>query len=266
MPTIALKQGPAQYREWGSGSQVILMLHGWPADSSHYSELAPKLAQAGWRVIVPDFPGWGETPQPTEAWSVNDYMKWVQSLVEALKLPPFLLFGHSFGGRVAIKYVLAYPYQVRALTLCAAAGLKPDAYTVKRRALRLAARTGKAVFTIPGLRIFSGFMRRALYHLAGSNDYLKAEGVMKQTIVKVLEEDLSPLIPEIKHPTLLLWGSEDGATPLSDGQEMAKRIPRSTLRVFPGLRHNLPKLAPNEVAQAIIEFDRSEAVQAISEA
>lgn len=110
---------PAHYREWGSGSNVILMLHGWPADSTHYSEVAPKLAQAGWRVIVPDMPGWGETSEPPQAWNVNDYMRWVQSFVESLRLPPFLLFGHSFGGRVAIKYVISHPYQVRAIVLSA---------------------------------------------------------------------------------------------------------------------------------------------------
>ncbi len=264
MPKISVQGREAAYREWGSGSQVILMLHGWPADSSDYGEVAPKLAQAGWRVIVPDLPGWGETPEPPQPWSVNDYMRWVQSFVEALRLPPFLLFGHSFGGRVAIKYIISYPYQVRALILCAAAGIRPDPYTLKRRALRLAAKTGKAVFAIPGLRVLGGFMRRALYHVAGSNDYLKAEGVMKETIVRVLEEDLTPLLPEIKHPTLVVWGSADGATPLIHGQAMARTIPQATLRVFDGVRHNIPKLVPEILAAAIIEYAASEPVQAIS--
>lgn len=265
MPKITVQGRDASYREWGSGPKVILMLHGWPADSSDYGEVAPKLAQDGWRVIVPDLPGWGQTSQPPQAWTVNDYMRWVQQFVETLRLPPFLLFGHSFGGRVAIKYIISYPYQVQALILCAAAGIRPNPYTMKRRAIKVAAKTGKAIFSIPGLRILSSFMRRALYHIAGSNDYLKAEGVMKDTIVRVLEEDLTPLLPEIKHPTLVVWGSIDGATPLVDGQAMAKAIPKASLSVFEGVRHNIPKLVPDMLAEAITDFAASEQVQAISE-
>lgn len=265
MPTIAIQGQHVHYREWGSGSRVLLMLHGWPAQSSDYAELAPKLAQAGWRVIVPDLPGWGETPPPQKAWGVTDYMRWVQAFVEALKLPPFVLFGHSFGGRVSIKYVLQYPYQVRGLILCAAAGIRPNPYTIKRRMLKGTAVVGNAFFSIPGLRVLAPFARKLLYRAAGSYDYMRAQGVMKETIVKVLAEDLSPLLAEIRHETLLLWGSDDTATPLAHAQEMAKHIPHATLHVFEGAKHNLPKLIPGPLAEQILAFAHSESLQTIND-
>lgn len=265
MPTSTVQGRVAHYREWGQGPQLILMLHGWPANSADYAELAPILAQSGFRVIVPDLPGWGQTPPPPTAWSVSDYMRWVQAFVESLSLPPYILFGHSFGGRISIKYVLQYPYQVRGLVLCAAAGIKPNPYTVKRRLLKRTAKAGQAVFSIPGFRVLAPYARKLLYRAAGSTDYLQAEGVMKETIVKVLDEDLSPLLAEIRHPTLLLWGSEDGATPLSDGEGMAKHIPHASLHVFEGARHNLPKQHPALVAEKVIAFANSDTVRAISE-
>jgi pimeloyl-ACP methyl ester carboxylesterase len=263
MPTVTVRGQQAHYREWGSGSKLLLALHGWPADSSHYAELGPALAQNGFRVIVPDLPGWGNTAQPPAPWTVSDYRRWVHEFAEALRLTDFFLFGHSFGGRVAIKYTLEHSYNVSGLILCASAGIRPNPFTLKRRMFKAAATVGTRLFSIPGMRSAQTLARRSLYRLAGSTDYLNAEGVMKKTIVNVLQEDLTPLLPEIKRPTLLLWGSEDGATPLSDGQLMEKHIPRAKLQIIPGARHNLPKLHPKEVAQHITAFASSESVSYI---
>lgn len=263
MPTVNVQGQQAHYREWGNGTKTLLALHGWPADSSHYADLGPLLAQGGFRVIVPDLPGWGETPEPTKPWTVSDYRRWTNDFAKALQLKDFFLFGHSFGGRVAIKYVLEHPYDVVGLILCASAGIRPDPFTLKRRALKTAATVGALLFSLPGVKALRPFAQRLLYRAAGSTDYLQAEGVMKKTIVNVLREDLSPLLPDIKRPTLLLWGSEDGATPLSDGQRMAKEIPQATLQVVQGARHNLPKRHPKDVAERVITFAASESVSFI---
>ncbi|MBI4122138.1 MAG: alpha/beta hydrolase [Parcubacteria group bacterium] len=264
MPSIQVQGQPAHYREWGQGSKTLLVLHGWPADSTHYADLGPMLAQADFRVIVPDLPGWGETPQPAAPWSVSDYRRWAHDFAAALSLKDFFLFGHSFGGRVAIKYVLEHPYDVRGLILCAAAGIKPDPFTLRRVVLKSMAAVGKRVFALPVLgKPLRPLAQRLLYRAAGAQDYLQAQGVMKDTIVKVLAEDLTALLPQIKRPTLLLWGSEDSATPLGDGQLMAKQIPLATLHVFAGARHNLPKLVPQGVAEQVIAFASSEHVSFI---
>ena len=242
------------YREWGSGDKVIIALHGWPASSGDYTEFGPTLAKSGYRIIVPDFPGWGKTPEPTQAWNVSDYKTWVEDLTNELNLTRFTLFGHSFGGRVAIKYAIEHPYKVNSLILCAAAGIKPDAYTVKRRFLKLLAIAGKKTFKLPIVNNFSSHAKKFLYRLAGSNDYLKADGVMKETIVKVLEEDLTPLLTQISLPTFVVWGSEDGATPLADGQKIHSLVKQSKLYVFEGQKHNLPKNIPIPLAQQIAIF------------
>ena len=70
-----------------------------------------------------------------------------------------------------------------------------------------------------------------------SSDYNAAQGVMRQIFVKVVNEDLKPLLPQIKSPTLLVWGENDTATPLSDGRLMEKLIPDAGLVVFEGCSH-----------------------------
>ena len=251
MSRIQLDNKTAHYREWGSGPNIIVMLHGWPADSTHYSQLGPDLAKLGYHIYVPDFPGWGNTPPPDTAWLVSNYRDWVHDFVTELAIKQFNLFGHSFGGRVAIKYAVKYSPDLKSLTLCASAGIKPDAYTLKRRALKLTASIGKKALSLPVINKLEQVAKKALYKLAGSNDYLQAEGVMKETIVNVLEEDLSPLLSQIHTSTLLLWGTEDPATPFCDGEKMHRQIKDSTLKSFEGAKHNLVKLIPNKIANAI---------------
>ena len=263
MPSIKIKDIDTNYREWGDSEITILMLHGWGADSTHYSELGPELAKAGYRVIVPDLPGFGLTNPPTRAWSISDYRKWLKDFTEELKLKQFILFGHSFGGRIAIKYSINYPYQLKGLILCGSAGIKPNPTTLKRKILELTAVVGKKAFSLPGINKLAPTARKVLYKLAGAEDYNRAEGVMKETIVKALEEDLTPLLNQIAIPTFILWGSEDDATPVADGEQMHQMIVRSEFVVLEGERHNLPKRAPKKTADEISKFVSSKLIKAV---
>lgn len=71
----------------------------------------------------------------------------------------------------------------------------------------------------------------------GSADYAAASPVMRGSLVKAVNEDLEPLLPQITAETLLIWGDKDTATPLSDGRKMEKQIKGSGLVVFSGAGH-----------------------------
>lgn len=244
----------AYYREWGSAEgAAILILHGWGVDSSQYETLGSMLAKNDCRVIVPDLPGFGNTPVPKKAWEVGEYAEWVQEFAQKLGLDRFVLFGHSFGGRIAIKYTAKYPGQLRALILCASAGIKPP-LTFKRVILYVAAKIGRAIFKPPGLSFAAEILKRILYRLAGVTDYLKARGIMKEVLKKTIKEDLTSILPSLEVPTLLLWGAADQATPYKDGQTMARLIPNAKLVTFDGERHNLPKHIPEKLAVEITTF------------
>ena len=76
-----------------------------------------------------------------------------------------------------------------------------------------------------------------LYKKFGSQDYKDSEGIMRQTMVKVINDDLSHLLPLIKAPSLLIWGENDQDTPVYMGQEMEKAIPDSGLVIIKGAGH-----------------------------
>ncbi len=254
MPEILIQNRKTYYREWGRGGKAtIIVLHGWSVDSSQYEALGPLLAEKGFRVIVPDLPGWGSTPTPQKAWSVSDYTEWAHELAGSLDLKNFVLFGHSFGGRVAIKYAIKYPDELSALILCAAAGIKPR-ITLKRVGLYVLAKIGRMIFKPPGLSFTGEILKKILYRAAGVNDYLKASGIMKEVLRKAVREDLTSILPSLEVSTLLLWGTRDGATPYKDGQTMARLIPNAKLVTFEGERHNLPKYIPEKLTAEINQF------------
>ena len=71
----------------------------------------------------------------------------------------------------------------------------------------------------------------------GSADYLNATPLMRQTLVKCVNTDMTPKMPSIKQPALLLWGEKDNATPLSSGKRMESLIPGAALVAIPGGSH-----------------------------
>ncbi|MDO4581140.1 MAG: alpha/beta hydrolase [Bacillota bacterium] len=220
------------YNDGGSGQSVVL-LHGWGVDSSTLEPLRRHLSDYC-RAVSLDLPGHGKTPPPAAAWSVYDYAAFVRAFIAALGLDRPLIFGHSFGGRLGI--ILGAEDCCDKLILCDAAGIIP------KRGLGYYARVysykaAKRLMSLPLLRGGYDQVMRLWLKSNPSSDYAAAEGVMRQIFVKVVNEDLSGLLPRIKASTLLLWGENDTATPLCDGRLMEKSIPDAGLVIFEDCGH-----------------------------
>lgn len=71
----------------------------------------------------------------------------------------------------------------------------------------------------------------------GSEDYRNATPMMRQCMVKAVNEDLTELLSKIRQETLLIWGDMDTATPITDAKLMEERIPDAGLAVIPGTGH-----------------------------
>jgi len=114
-----------EYKDEGSG-RVVLLLHGWGTNLGTFDQLAGHLAQY-FRVIRFDFPGFGQSPKPTDDWSVSDYARLTCDILEKLKVSGLhAVIAHSFGGRVAIKGVSQGYLEPTRIVLIGAAGVKPN--------------------------------------------------------------------------------------------------------------------------------------------
>ena len=216
----------------GEGEPVLL-LHGWGCTGEIFKHIASVLSTA-YTTYSFDFPGFGASGEPTEVWGVEKYTQMVEAFVKENGIERPALMGHSFGGRVSI--VFASRNEVSRLVLVDAAGVKPKrpfkyywkVYTFK--AMKWLCNTflpkEKAQEIIDSRR--KG---------AGSSDYNNASPMMRAILSKVVNEDLTHLMPAIKAPTLLFWGNLDTATPLSDAKTMERLIPDAGLVVAHGTGH-----------------------------
>lgn len=216
--------------------EAVVLLHGWGGSIQSmwpiYQYLAPNYA-----VYALDFPGFGASDVPPVAWGVEDYLRLLLDWLDALRIPKATFLGHSFGGRVAIMLAARHPERVKRLILVDSAGIRP------KRTARYYARTyfykvAKRVIALPGIRRWQPQLRQRLLKLLGAEDYGNTTpGPMQGTFIRVVNEDLRPLLKQIKAPSLLIWGSEDQDTPVSDGKMMEQEISDAGLVVFEGAGH-----------------------------
>jgi len=212
-----------------------LFLHGWGVDSTTFWPLMETLNGQG-RLITLDFPGFGKSGFPPEAWGTREYAGMVCQLLDQLATGPCVVVGHSFGGRVAIRLAHEWPERVRGLVLIASAGLKRE--IPFRRKLRITTIRGLARLSESLLPGPSGpKVKHWLYGRIASRDYLQA-GELRPIFVKVVNEDLGPLLPAIQKPALLIWGEHDQQTPPWMGRRMQALLPDARLVLLPGFDHN----------------------------
>ncbi len=237
------------YSVQGSGAPIVLM-HGWGCDSSTLASVAAVAAKSH-TVYTVDFPGFGDTPEPSEVWGVEQYTVLIEKMVKLLGLEHPSLLGHSFGGRVGILY--ASRNDVDKLILVDAAGVKPrrslkyyfKVYSFKtmKYIMRLVYGKDKAAEKIEVQR-----SRR------GSADYNNASPKMRAILSKVVNEDLKHVMPLITAPTLLVWGENDTATPMRDARIMERLIPNAGLVSFPGCGHYSFLDNPHQFASVLNYF------------
>jgi pimeloyl-ACP methyl ester carboxylesterase len=221
-----------RYRRAGDGPDV-LVLHGWGARIEAVTPIIDALARQC-TVYAPDLPGFGETgPPPQQPWGVTDYAAWTRALMGELGLGRPSIVGHSRGAAIAIKLAADHPELVDKLVLVDAAGIRP-ARTWRHRRRVAAAKLSKHASRLLGAPCRR--WRERVIERNASEDYKRA-GEMRPTLVRLVNEDITELLPLVKASTLLVWGDRDDATPLSDGQTMERLIPDAGLVVFEGAGH-----------------------------
>jgi pimeloyl-ACP methyl ester carboxylesterase len=235
----------------------VLMLHGWGASLKLVQPLGERLAALGWNVYAPDMPAFGESAPPPAAWGVPDYANWVTAYLDAHHLERVHLFGHSFGGRVALVLGAERAERLGKIALADAAGVPPK--KTANADLRLKAyKTIRDGLYKVGAKGLADDLRQRYNARYGSADFNAASGVVRETFVKVVNQDLRPYAARVKPSTLLFWGDQDEDTPLWMGRELETLIPDAGLIIYEGAGHYsyLERLA--ETAKTVDYFFRNE--------
>ena len=218
----------------GEGKDVLI-LHGWGASIQAMLAIHNHLKDR-FKVYTLDLPGFGESDEPKEVWNSHDYADFVKKFMDEMDIKEVILIGHSHGGRVSIVLSSDYPDLVKKMILIDSAGIIPK----RKPKYYFKVYSFKALKQIYSLLFFYIEKEKRLekfYKKFGSTDYRDADGIMRNIMVSVINDNLRPLLKDIKAQTLLVWGRDDEDTPVYMGEIMEREIKGSGLVVLEDAGH-----------------------------
>ncbi len=218
----------------GEGSPVVI-LHGWGANIDTVRPII-NILNSGYKVYALDLPGFGKSSEPKEPIDSFQYAEIVREFLSLMNIQKASFIGHSFGGKLSIILSSKYPEMVDKVVLIDSAGLIPKRgakYYIKVYSFK----TLKFIYKNLFFWIKNDKRMEGFYKKFGSDDYRDSSGIMRSILVKVVNENLRPILKDIKAPTLIIWGDKDDATPLYMARIMESEIKDSGLVVFEGAGH-----------------------------
>ena len=220
---INIKNLNVNYIQYGEGKDILL-LHGWGQNIEMMKPLGDCFSDR-FKITIIDLPGFGQSDEPSVPWTIDDYELLIEEFIEKLKIKKPIVIGHSFGGRLAIRYCARNP--ISKLVLFGSPCIRIQ------ESLPFTVRVLKCLKKVPGLNSIGEHMKKYI----GSRDYKAASPIMRQTLVEVVNEDLSKYAREIEEPTLLIWGNNDTEAPVKEAKELEKIMIDAALIILPGTHY-----------------------------
>lgn len=265
------------YWEYGDPTDAPLVLvHGFRGDHHGLEGLAQEIVAttAGLRAIVPDLPGFGESPAiPGVQHDLPLYGEWLRAFATGVVPERFVLLGHSFGTLIvsqALANGLA-PERLILINPISAPALKGPKSTLTKLAIGyykaadlLPEPASRALLSNPLIvRGMSEVMAksrdrklRAWIHQQHAQHFSSFSD--SRTLLQAFRASVSHTVPEfaaaMTMPTLLIAGELDDITPLPRQLELQRTIPTSTLHVIQGTGHLVHYEAVDDAAQFVVEF------------
>ncbi len=260
---------PVNYVDIGEGElEPIVFVHGLGGQWQNWLENIPRAAQER-RVIALDLPGSGLSPPPRDGITIPGYGRCVDTVCDKLGVGRVDMVGNSMGGFVAAEVAIQFPERIDQLVLVSAAGIasadvaKTPILTIGRVMAAIATHTATLD---PFLASRPKSRHAALALVARHPSRLKAdlayEGFFKgagkpgfQEALKAnLEYDFRDRLPEIRHPTLIVWGENDSIIPVRDANQFERLIPDSRKVVMKETGHVPMAERPNTFNDLMLEF------------
>jgi pimeloyl-ACP methyl ester carboxylesterase len=236
------------FDEAGRGPDAVVLVHGHPFDRSMWRPQIDAIANAGWRVIVPDLRGYGESSVVEGVTTLGDFARDIAALVDSLGIDRVVLGGLSMGGQIVMEFCRLYPERLRGIVLAATF---PRAETAdgKRSRQAMADRLlregmdGYAAEVLPNMvapytvaalpevaEHVLTMMRRA--HPAGAAAALRG---------RAERPDYEETLATVDRPALIVVGDADAFTTRDDADRMHALLARSELVWIEGAGH-MPNL------------------------
>lgn len=243
----------------GEGFPIVLLLHGIGGNGAGFAPVQARLAQAGYRAVAWDMPGYGASAT-VEPYDFAHLAHACVGLIRAFDAP-CILVGHSLGGMVAQEVIARAPTAASALVLVAtsAAFGRPDgnwqAEYVRARTAPLDAGGSMADMAeeiVP--QLLSPGASAAVREAARRSLAAVPEATYRSALAALVRFDRRADLARIAVPTLVVAGAEDKTAPPVMMQNLATRIRGARFVAMPHAGHLLPLEQPEPFARILIEF------------
>lgn len=237
------------YEKSGSGKTIVL-LHGWADNSATFKDLIKELSD-NYSVLVVDLPGFGKTQLPMDAWGLEQYADFVSAWLNKIGIGKVYAFlGHSNGGSIAIYGLGIGSLNADKLILLSSAGIRP-AKPTRKLALTLVSKSGKMILA-PLPEATKKKIRGKFYRQVGSDITVVPQ--LEETFKKIVRQDVQPCARQLNLPSLVIYGQADKQTPPAYGHIYNQLIPKSELKILPGVGHFPHHENPKKIYQLVREF------------
>jgi pimeloyl-ACP methyl ester carboxylesterase len=260
---------PVNYVDIGEGElEPIVFVHGLGGQWQNFLENIPRAAEER-RVVALDLPGFGCTPEPAGKITIPGYGRFVDALCEKLSLGRVDIVGNSMGGFVAAEVAIQFPERIDQLILISAAGI--TSANIAQRPILTAGRVATAMVSYGAARHRHIAARPKSRHMALAlvarypsllKPDLAYEGFFKgagkpgfdDALRACLEYDFRDRLPEIRQPTLIVWGEKDSIIPVEDAEEFERLIPDSRKVVMRDTGHIPMAERPSAFNDLMMDF------------
>lgn len=249
------------YLEAGSSGPVVILLHGLGGDATNWAMTVPALA-AKYRVFVPDQIGFGKSDKPAMNYKVATLVEFLDVFCRKLGIEKATLVGNSLGGWTAAAFAIEHPEKVEKMVLVDAAGYSSKRWGGPELSRELYGvlnpSTPAEMKQAFGLVFYNkSFTADAFIEQAFTNKLKRGDGATINSFIESFirgESFLDDKVKTIKAPTLIIWGREDGLTPVAIGKAFDEDIPDSELVVIDKCGH-VPQLEnPALFNAALLKF------------
>ncbi|HWT66530.1 MAG TPA: alpha/beta fold hydrolase [Terracidiphilus sp.] len=253
--TVSVSGYRVHYYVLGPDSgQPVVLIHGLGGRAEDWENLSGYLTRAGYRVYLPDLPGYGQSEQPANfSYSIPSEASVVVGFLDAMHLQQVDLGGWSMGGWIVQRVAFDHPERIRHLMLFDSAGLyaKPSWNTALFTPSNIDELNQLDALLMPNPPHIPKFIARDILRHSRQNAWVihRALGTM------LAGQDVTDqLLPQLRMPVLIVWGREDHITPLELGMKMRALVPQSQLEIIIGCGHLAPSQCAPQANAAVEPF------------
>jgi pimeloyl-ACP methyl ester carboxylesterase len=249
-----------RYTEKGDGLPVIL-IHGFPLCRQMWAPQMTALANAGYRAISPDLPGFGGSPPLAGPASMSSYADAIVALLDELGIDQAVVGGMSMGGYVLLDLVERYSQRLLGAMFLVTRAAADDAAGKQKRTLMVEQVEGGNVLTIPETFVPVLFAEetarrnpRLISEVRQWVESAPSSGLIGGLLAMREREDAVDKLSAFALPSLVVGAAQDLAVPPEHSQVLAQGLPNAKLTIIPGAGHMANLEQPELFNAALLDF------------